>query len=227
METKKLVELKNKLIANGYITIYRDIAKGFIYTKDNKFGKINKNIFGEIELCSVYVPNKYSGNGTLYRTLNNPTLNDIEASLNYTFKNDKPKFYKNLEDFLKSYYFLYESFVENKEGIKSALSYLQGKYIFISEKHYPIVTDTHKEAISYYDKCPNDIKKVVYEILDYGVETLNHNLNVHSDEESKTYFKILSKISNPLLEVPKKSTLEKITVSNKHGTMDLMVGIRD
>ena len=120
------VELKNKLIVNGYTVIYRDISKGFIYTKDNKFGRIDENIFGEIELCSVYIPNKNTGNGTLYRSypLNNPTLNDVEASLNYTFKNDKPKFYKNLEDFLKSYYFLYESFVENKEGIKSALSYL-------------------------------------------------------------------------------------------------------
>ena len=161
---------------------------------DNSFGYVQTDSFIGLTLASVYKPSKENGTGARYPLKSKYTNDDILAASHYRLCPDnKIQTYKDLKDFLKSYYFVFNATIETKQKKVSALSCLKNDFIFVMEGSFPTINS--KESFSMAKNKGNQKNKkwIIFKVEE------NENLSIvetNIKDNNSLLFELKSEISS-------------------------------
>lgn len=173
-----LKNVRNCILDNGGTLIQHKDAY-FTYFIDGGFGYAGiDRLSGLIHLSSVYKPSRENGTGARYYEGHNPNIDKIRAACFHVIGGAKVEFYKNLQDFLSSFYFVFESKVITKEKTVNAINLLDGYYVFVSNKHAPTIEKNHLQLHGRLFDGRNDEFKAIFLIEEGKIEAVNHNINL-------------------------------------------------
>lgn len=194
MKAETLQDVKKELINAGFTVFYTlDNNKKetyFSYMLDNKFGYVQAEYDGCYHIGSIYKPSKQAGTGCNYKDrIVNPTIGDFKGALNYHFTNLSPVFYNDIQDYLSNNWSVFKLIVEDKQGVKTSLDYLDGYYIFKSDTYAPVISKNHMHLFKNYYKKRSDKYKVIFQISSKKLEAINHNINLFIDGSIMQGFK--------------------------------------
>ena len=105
MAIKNIDEARRFVLSQGGVVIQHN-PNYFDYMIDNKFAYIEFEN-GKVSISSNIKPSKETGSGYVWKKGLFDEINesDLIQALNFTYEPDKVKFYKNLDDFMKNYFF--------------------------------------------------------------------------------------------------------------------------
>lgn len=138
-----LEEIREKVLEEGGFVIlgrgdnYDLKAFTYVLPKELGFGyaALNSSSY-ELNLSSKYDGGRSMGSGSQYRDDGPYTEDDLIYATRAKIGSGSVRWYEDIEDYLLTdFFFLFQSVIETKEGIKPAIEYLDDLFIYISDKH--------------------------------------------------------------------------------------------